>query len=111
MTFEKLNITAPILKAIEEQGYVAPTPIQELAIPVLLQGRDLLGCAQTGTGKTAAFSIPIIQQLAEYPQIKGRKKVKALVVTPTRELALQIGEIFLLMRSTYLLHIPLFLVE
>lgn len=94
MTFEDLHITEPILRALKTQGYTNPTPIQELAIPILLKGQDLLGCAQTGTGKTAAFSIPTIQLLNEYPQTKGRKKVKALVVTPTRELALQIGENF-----------------
>jgi len=94
MTFENLKISEPILLALKEEGYVTPTPIQELAIPILLSGRDLLGCAQTGTGKTAAFSIPTIQLLNSYPQTKGKKKVKALVVTPTRELALQIGENF-----------------
>ncbi len=94
MTFEDLHITEPILRALKTQGYTNPTPIQELAIPILLKGQDLLGCAQTGTGKTAAFSIPTIQLLNEYPQTKGRKTVKALVVTPTRELALQIGENF-----------------
>jgi len=94
MTFTDLNIIEPILHALEGEGYSNPTPIQELAIPILLQGRDLLGCAQTGTGKTAAFAIPMIQMLNEYPQTKGRKKVRALIVTPTRELALQIGENF-----------------
>ena len=94
MTFEKLKISEPILRALKEEGYTSPTPIQELAIPILLNRRDLLGCAQTGTGKTAAFSIPIIQHLNEYPQTSGRRKVKALVITPTRELALQIGENF-----------------
>lgn len=94
MTFTDLNIIEPILHALEGEGYSKPTPIQELAIPILLKGKDLLGCAQTGTGKTAAFAIPMIQLLNEYPQTKGRKKVRALIVTPTRELALQIGENF-----------------
>ena len=63
MTFENLNLIEPILKALQEEGYSTPTPIQEKSIPILLQGKDLLGCAQTGTGKTAAFSIPILQKL------------------------------------------------
>ena len=64
MTFENLNLIEPILKALQEEGYSTPTPIQEKSIPILLQGKDLLGCAQTGTGKTAAFSIPILQKLS-----------------------------------------------
>lgn len=95
MTFKDLGIIEPILKALEEEGYTQPTPIQEQSIPILLQGDDLLGCAQTGTGKTAAFSIPIIQQLVEAGiDTKGKRKIKALVVTPTRELAIQIGDSF-----------------
>lgn len=94
MTFTDLNIIEPILRALEVEGYSTPTPIQELAIPTLLKGRDLLGCAQTGTGKTAAFAIPMIQHLDALPKSTGRKKVRALIVTPTRELALQIGENF-----------------
>ncbi len=95
MTFKDLGIIEPILRALEAEGYTQPTPIQEQSIPILLQGRDLLGCAQTGTGKTAAFAIPIIQQLHNAGTgEKGKKKVKALVVTPTRELALQIGDSF-----------------
>ncbi|SHI81361.1 ATP-dependent RNA helicase RhlE [Arenibacter nanhaiticus] len=95
MTFTDLGITAPILKALTLEGYTNPTPIQEQSIPILLKGRDLLGCAQTGTGKTAAFSIPIIQQLIQDRQENGgHRKVRALVVTPTRELAIQIGENF-----------------
>ena len=81
----------PILKALKEEGYSSPTPIQEQSIPILLQGKDLLGCAQTGTGKTAAFSIPILQKLYKTDH---RKDIKALVLTPTRELAIQIGESF-----------------
>ena len=101
MTFKDLNIIEPVLKALINEGYSVPTPIQEQAIPILLTGRDVLGCAQTGTGKTAAFSIPIIQKL--YSQIednsngKGKKqkrRIKALVLTPTRELASQIGDSF-----------------
>jgi len=93
MTFKDLGIIEPILKALEAEGYTHPTPIQEQSIPILLEGKDLLGCAQTGTGKTAAFSIPIIQHIHnEVVHEKGRRKVKALIVTPTRELAIQIGE-------------------
>lgn len=95
MTFKNLGIIDPILEAIEEEGYTHPTPIQEQSIPILLKGDDLLGVAQTGTGKTAAFSIPIIQHLSlDTHQNKGKRKVKALVITPTRELAIQIGESF-----------------
>ena len=95
MTFENLHIIKPILKAIDDQGYTEPTPIQEKSIPILLQGKDLLGCAQTGTGKTAAFAIPILQNLyLNKQQEKGRRKIKALIVTPTRELAIQIADSF-----------------
>ncbi len=95
MTFKELGIIEPILKALSAKGYITPTPIQEQSIPILLRGKDLLGCAQTGTGKTAAFSIPIIQHLYnDRRQEKGPRRIKALVVTPTRELALQIGESF-----------------
>ncbi len=95
-TFEQLNLIEPILKALKAEGYVSPTPIQEQAIPILLQGKDLLGCAQTGTGKTAAFAIPILQLLYKDAQQNnaGRKRIKALVLTPTRELAIQIEESF-----------------
>ncbi len=92
MTFKELNIIEPILKAIEEKGYIIPTPIQEKAIPAALARRDVLGCAQTGTGKTASFAIPIIQLLQLEPDTAGRKSIKALILTPTRELALQISE-------------------
>ncbi|MEL7530709.1 MAG: DEAD/DEAH box helicase [Bacteroidota bacterium] len=95
MTFDQIGVIEPILKSLGEEGYTQPTPIQEQAIPILLDGRDLLGCAQTGTGKTAAFAIPIIQQLYEDTSRNDRhRKIKALVVTPTRELAIQIGESF-----------------
>lgn len=93
MSFEKLNLIEPILSALQKEGYTTPTPIQEQAIPILLEGNDLLGCAQTGTGKTAAFAIPILQLLSEKtPQ--GKRIIRALIVTPTRELAIQIGESF-----------------
>lgn len=92
MHFNELNIIQPILKAIEEEGYTTPTPIQEQAIPKVLDGNDLMGCAQTGTGKTAAFSIPILQLLSENKEFKGKRKIRALIVTPTRELAIQIGD-------------------
>ena len=92
MTFKELNIIEPILKAIEEKGYNMPTPIQEKAIPVALAGKDVLGCAQTGTGKTASFAIPIIQLLQNSKEDAKRKGIKALILTPTRELALQISE-------------------
>lgn len=95
MSFEKLNLIEPILKALKTEGYTIPTPVQEQAIPVVLQGDDLLGCAQTGTGKTAAFAIPILQILhGKQEYIKGQRKIKALILTPTRELAIQIGESF-----------------
>jgi ATP-dependent RNA helicase RhlE len=95
MTFEQLEIIEPIQKALKAEGYVQPTPIQEQSIPILLKNKDLLGCAQTGTGKTAAFAIPILQQLYKNP-VKGRRtgEVAALIVTPTRELAIQIAESF-----------------
>lgn len=94
MTFKELNISEPILKALDEEGYTIPTPIQSEAIPIILNQNDVLGCAQTGTGKTAAFSIPIIQNI-EAMRGKGRSRdIKALVLTPTRELAIQIGESF-----------------
>ncbi len=95
MTFKSLGIIDPILKAIDEEGYSHPTPIQEKSIPILLAHKDLLGCAQTGTGKTAAFAIPILQHIyKDNQQTKGKRKIKALVVTPTRELAIQIAESF-----------------
>ncbi|MGB1205154.1 MAG: DEAD/DEAH box helicase [Chitinophagales bacterium] len=95
MTFKDLELVEPILKALKAEGYTHPTPIQEQSIPILLQGKDLLGCAQTGTGKTAAFGIPILQLIYKNRDPKARfRKVKALIVTPTRELAIQIGESF-----------------
>jgi len=95
MTFKELNLIEPILKALQTEGYTTPTPIQEQAIPILLSRRDLLGCAQTGTGKTAAFAIPILQLLyQDRLQHKEQKTIKALILTPTRELAIQIDESF-----------------
>jgi len=93
LKFENLNIITPILKAVYNEGYTTPTPIQEQAIPFILEGKDLVGCAQTGTGKTAAFAIPLLQILYnEKKNEKGPRKIKALILTPTRELASQIGE-------------------
>ncbi|MCX6277491.1 MAG: DEAD/DEAH box helicase [Bacteroidetes bacterium] len=97
MSFEQLLLIEPILLALKSEGYLKPTPIQEKAIPVVLQRRDLLGCAQTGTGKTAAFALPIIQLLYNEKQLQqnqSKRVIRALVVTPTRELAIQIGESF-----------------
>lgn len=92
--FSELGIIKPILKALDTQGYTTPTPIQAQSIPILLQGTDLLGCAQTGTGKTAAFAIPIIQLLTKDKLYGRNRKVRSLIVTPTRELAIQIEESF-----------------
>ncbi|MBC7946577.1 MAG: DEAD/DEAH box helicase [Chitinophagaceae bacterium] len=97
MSFNNLTLIEPILKALSNEGYTKPTPIQEQAIPVILQHRDLLGCAQTGTGKTAAFAIPILQLMHETRQAApptDRRNIKALILTPTRELAIQIEESF-----------------
>ena len=93
MTFNELNLSAPLLRAVQEAGYETPSPIQAAAIPPVLAGRDLMGCAQTGTGKTAAFALPMLDRLtANAPRKKGA--IRALILTPTRELALQIGESF-----------------
>ncbi|MBP6334010.1 MAG: DEAD/DEAH box helicase [Bacteroidia bacterium] len=95
MSFEKLDLIEPIRQALRTEGYTTPTPIQEQAIPIILEQKDLLGCAQTGTGKTAAFAIPILQLLqAQTTETNHKRAVKVLVLTPTRELALQIGESF-----------------
>jgi ATP-dependent RNA helicase RhlE len=93
MTFKELELTGPVMQALSAEGYLFPTPIQQQAIPVVLKGRDLLGCAQTGTGKTAAFAIPIIQLMSKSDK-PGKKKLRALVLTPTRELAIQVEESF-----------------
>jgi len=95
MVFEKLNLNPQILKALQGEGYKTSTPIQAQSIPAILQRRDILGCAQTGTGKTAAFAIPTLQILNKEQQFeKGKRKIKSLIVTPTRELAIQIAESF-----------------
>lgn len=94
MDFKSLNIIEPILKAVQEEGYTTPTPIQVQSIPLVLDGNDLLGCAQTGTGKTAAFGIPILQLLYATKTIERKKRIRSLIVTPTRELAIQIAESF-----------------
>lgn len=95
MLFDQLNLIEPILRALKTEGYTTPTPIQEQSIPMVLQGRDLLGCAQTGTGKTAAFAIPMLQILHERKLAGSTNKgIKALILTPTRELAIQIDESF-----------------
>jgi ATP-dependent RNA helicase RhlE len=100
LKFENLNLIAPILKAVDSEGYTMPTPIQEKAIPVILEGKDLVGCAQTGTGKTAAFAIPLLQILYQVQRddrtgnVKESRTIRALILTPTRELAIQIGDSF-----------------
>jgi len=95
LLFKELHLIAPILKALETEGYTEPTPIQEQSIPYILRGKDLLGCAQTGTGKTAAFAIPIIQNLMlQQKEESSNYGIKALILTPTRELAIQIDESF-----------------
>jgi ATP-dependent RNA helicase RhlE len=93
MTFDDLNLSPQLINSITNQGYTNPTPIQEKAIPPILEGRDILGCAQTGTGKTAAFALPILQLLGK-PENNSQQGIKALVLAPTRELALQIHESF-----------------
>lgn len=95
MSFSKLGLIEPILKALTDEGYTTPTPIQQQSIPLILEKNDLLGCAQTGTGKTAAFAIPILQLLyAQKSQQRERKQIQVLILTPTRELAIQIDESF-----------------
>ncbi|WPP51599.1 DEAD/DEAH box helicase [Catalinimonas niigatensis] len=104
MTFKELHLIEPILKALNQEGYSKPTPIQAQSIPAILEGNDLLGCAQTGTGKTAAFAIPILQLLEKQgPRGKHRNPVRTLILTPTRELAIQIGESF----DAYGRHLPI----
>src|SRR5580700_9434012 len=104
MSFQPLGIIEPILRALHDEGYRTPTPIQQQAIPIVLQGKDLLGVAQTGTGKTAAFAVPILQLLGassnslapkgERVRVRGHKHIRCLILTPTRELAVQIEESF-----------------
>jgi ATP-dependent RNA helicase RhlE len=94
MLFEQLGLTAPLLRALQKEGYTIPTPIQTKAIPPALSGKDILGLAQTGTGKTAAFALPILQLLNRESKSNGYKHIRALILTPTRELAVQIDESF-----------------
>jgi len=104
MSFESLGLMAELHRAVSEKGYSSPTPIQQQAIPIILEGRDLMGGAQTGTGKTAGFTLPLLQRLMEtdVPR-KGRRPIRALVLTPTRELAAQVAESV----QTYGRHLPL----
>jgi ATP-dependent RNA helicase RhlE len=103
MSFDTLGLSAELLRAVGEQGYSEPTPIQRKVIPVILQGKDVMGRAQTGTGKTAGFTLPLLQRLSVNPLKKGRRPVRALVLTPTRELAAQVGDSV----ETYGRHLPL----
>ena len=97
MTFRDLKLTQALLQGLQDAGYTEPTPIQQQAIPPVLEGRDLVGCAQTGTGKTAAFALPILQRLAKRSPMPGvGRPIRALILTPTRELALQIQENFVI---------------
>jgi ATP-dependent RNA helicase RhlE len=92
MSFDSLGLSAALLRAVSDQGYSVPTPIQEKAIPVILEGKDILAGAQTGTGKTAGFTLPLLQRLSENPVSVNNRPVRALIITPTRELAAQVGE-------------------
>jgi len=103
MNFDSLGLTAALLRAVNEQGYTTPTPIQQQAIPAILEGRDILAGAQTGTGKTAGFTLPLLQRLSKQTHDTKHKHVRALIVTPTRELAAQVGESV----TTYGRHLPL----
>ena len=106
--FEHLDLIEPLSRAVSEEGYLKPTPIQAQAIPHLLSGCDVLGCAQTGTGKTAAFALPVLQRLASrtakpHQGRHGRRKIRALILSPTRELVAQIADNF----EAYGRHLPL----
>ncbi|HEC17335.1 MAG TPA: ATP-dependent RNA helicase RhlE [Sedimenticola sp.] len=103
MSFDTLGLSAELLRAVSDQGYSEPTPIQRQAIPVILEGRDIMAGAQTGTGKTAGFTLPLLQRLSVSARPGGRRLVRALILTPTRELAAQVGESV----ETYGLHLPL----
>ena len=104
MEFSDLELIPPLMRALDDEGYIRPTPIQAKAVPPVLRGQDVLGCAQTGTGKTAAFALPILQRLFESGRRRrGRRPIRALILTPTRELASQIGESF----SAYGRHLPI----
>ncbi len=102
MSFTSLGLSSPILKAIEEQGYTTPSPIQQQAIPAVINGEDVMAAAQTGTGKTAGFTLPILQRLSSGPKVKGNH-VRALILTPTRELAAQVHDNV----EKYSRHLPL----
>ncbi len=103
MSFTVLGLSAELLRAVAEKGYSEPTPIQSQAIPVILEGRDILGAAQTGTGKTAGFTLPLLQRLNAAPHNEGRRHIRALILTPTRELAAQVEESV----TTYGKYLPL----
>ncbi|HEY4731787.1 MAG TPA: DEAD/DEAH box helicase, partial [Gammaproteobacteria bacterium] len=104
MSFESLGLRAELLRAVSEKGYSVPTPIQRQAIPLILEGRDIMGGAQTGTGKTAGFTLPLLQRLMSSGKLeKSHRAIRALVLTPTRELAAQVAESVL----TYGRHLPL----
>lgn len=103
MSFDSLGLSAELLRAVSEQGYTEPTPVQRQAIPVVLEGKDILAGAQTGTGKTAGFTLPLLQLLSQQAQGKGRRPIRALVLTPTRELAAQVAESI----EIYGRHLPL----
>ena len=102
MSFDTLGLSAELLRAVSEQGYTEPTPIQRKAIPVILRGKDVMAGAQTGTGKTAGFTLPLLQLLSKHPASNGRRPVRVLVLTPTRELAAQVGDSV----ETYGRHLP-----
>ena len=90
MSFDTLGLSSELLRAVHEQGYSAPTPIQHKAIPTIIAGKDVMAAAQTGTGKTAGFTLPLLQRLSAQPLPQGRRPIRALVLTPTRELAAQV---------------------
>ena len=100
--FQSLGLSKKLLLSVEKEGYTNPTPVQALSIPPLIKGRDVLGVAQTGTGKTAAFALPVLHRLSE-TNIQGRRQIRGLVLSPTRELAAQIGERF----SAYSEHVDI----
>ena len=102
-TFQELSLIAPLQQSVAEEAYETPTPIQQQTVPAALQGRDILGCAQTGTGKTAAFALPILNHLGSKNRKARPKRPFALILAPTRELAIQIGESF----ATYGRHLKL----
>ena len=103
MSFDSLGLSAELLRAVGEQGYSEPTPVQLKAIPLILEGKDVMAGAQTGTGKTAGFALPLLQRLSSAPKSTGRRRLRALVLTPTRELAAQVGDSV----QTYARHLPL----